>query len=160
MKDVLVSMVPPTEATSIVRGAVLSFQPKPRMVKATLESRGWTASGGQSSDGAQKAGVVVPYPIVSRIRAQQVAESERLGKPATAAVLEKALGVGAGDVPGDKDDAAGQRWRCRSDSAIKRHPVDTRHLQIADHDVVRLLPHTGEGLLAVVRMIDLQARIR
>ncbi len=67
LKDVLVSMVPPAEAASTVRGAVLSFQPKPRMVKATLESRGWTASGGRSSGGAQRAGVVVPYPIVSRI---------------------------------------------------------------------------------------------
>lgn len=66
LKDALGSMLPPAEAGSITRGAILSFPQKPRMVKATMESRGWTASGGHGNDGARKAGVVVPYPIVSR----------------------------------------------------------------------------------------------
>jgi RNA polymerase sigma factor FliA len=53
LRDALGSMVPPAEAAQIMRSAILSFQPKPQMAKATLESRGWTAE-------------VVSYPSVSR----------------------------------------------------------------------------------------------
>jgi len=66
LKDALGSMVPSAEAAKVMRSAILSFHQKPRMVKATLESRGWTASGGRSIGGGQKPGVVVPYPSVSR----------------------------------------------------------------------------------------------
>ena len=51
----------------------------------------------------------MPYASVSRTRAQQVAEPERLGEPAAAAVVEKAFGVGAGDVAGDEDDPPRER---------------------------------------------------
>ena len=63
LRDALGSMVPPTEAAVIMRNAILSFQAKPKMAKATIESRGWTASGGRSM---KSAGVVVSYPSVSR----------------------------------------------------------------------------------------------
>ncbi len=66
LKDELVSMVESAEATTVMGSAILSFQQKPRMVKATLESRGWTTSGGHSRDGVKKPGVVVPYPSASR----------------------------------------------------------------------------------------------
>ena len=39
---------------------------------------------------------------------QQIAQPERLGEPAAAALLEEAFGVGAGDVAGHEDDALGQ----------------------------------------------------
>ena len=58
--------VPPGEAASAMPSAVLSFLQKPRMLKATLDSRGWTASGGHGGDGVSAPGVVVPYPSVSR----------------------------------------------------------------------------------------------
>ena len=65
LRDALGSMIPPAEAVQIMRNAILSFQPKPKMAKASLESRGWTASGGQTARGAQA--VVVPYASVSRM---------------------------------------------------------------------------------------------
>ena len=64
LRDALGSMVPPQEAATIMRNAILAFQQKPKMAKASLESRGWTASGGQNGSGAQ--GVVVAYASVSR----------------------------------------------------------------------------------------------
>ena len=54
LKDELVSMVESAEATTVMGSAILSFHQKPRMVKATLESRGWTTSGGHSRDGVKK----------------------------------------------------------------------------------------------------------
>ena len=71
-------------------------------------------------------------------RAQQVAEPERLREPAAAALLEKSLGVGAGDVAGHEDHALRQRRRRRRQRAVERLAVDPRHLQIADHQVERL----------------------
>ena len=66
LRDAFGTMVPPAEAASAIRSAVLLFQQKPRMAKATLESRGWTASGGHNVKGARTPGVVVPYASVSR----------------------------------------------------------------------------------------------
>jgi RNA polymerase sigma factor for flagellar operon FliA len=54
----------PAEAVQAMRGALLAF--RPQMAKASLESRGWTAGGGQASNGVTRPGVVVPYPKVSR----------------------------------------------------------------------------------------------
>ena len=62
LKDALDAMVPPAEVARLMRSAILSFQ-KPKMARATLESRGWTASGGHAP---AVAGVVVPYASVSR----------------------------------------------------------------------------------------------
>jgi RNA polymerase sigma factor for flagellar operon FliA len=62
LKDALDRMVPPAEARHMMRSAILAFQ-KPKMAKASLESRGWTASGGRAS---ATPGVVVPYTSVSR----------------------------------------------------------------------------------------------
>ena len=66
LKEALGSMVPPAEAATVMRGAILAFHQKPRMLKATLDNRGWTASGGHNNKGFPKPGVVVPYPTVSR----------------------------------------------------------------------------------------------
>jgi RNA polymerase sigma factor for flagellar operon FliA len=66
LKDALLTMLPPAEAVDAMRTAILSFQQKPRMAKATLDSVGWTAGGGQASNGVTAPGVVVPYTSVSR----------------------------------------------------------------------------------------------
>lgn len=66
LRDALGTMVPAAEAAAVMRSAVLAFQQKPKMVKATLDSRGWTASGGRSIAAVPTKGVVVPYASVSR----------------------------------------------------------------------------------------------
>jgi len=64
LRDALGSAVQPAEAAAVIRNAILAFQQKPRMAKATLEGRGWTASGGGAVTPGH--GVVVPYASVSR----------------------------------------------------------------------------------------------
>ena len=91
--------------------------------------------------------------------AQQVGEPEGLGQPAAAALLEKAFRLWSGDRSSDEDHAARERGRRGCDRAIERHAVNARHLEIADHDVVTILTHAGEGLLAIARVINSQARL-
>jgi RNA polymerase sigma factor for flagellar operon FliA len=64
LRDALGSAVPPAEAATIMRTAILAFQHTPKMAKATLASRGWRADGGQTAKRTQA--VVVPYASVSR----------------------------------------------------------------------------------------------
>jgi RNA polymerase sigma factor FliA len=59
LKDALEQMMPAEAAKEALRGAILEFQQKPKMVKATLDSRGWTASGGSATNGVAGPGVVV-----------------------------------------------------------------------------------------------------
>jgi RNA polymerase sigma factor for flagellar operon FliA len=66
LRDALGNSVPAAEAAVVMRSAILAFQQKPKMAKATLDSRGWTSSGGEASNGVTKPGVVVNYPSVSR----------------------------------------------------------------------------------------------
>ncbi len=66
LREALEAMMPRAEAMQAMRGAILEFQQKPRMAKATLDSRGWTAAGGQATNGVATPGVVVPYSKVSR----------------------------------------------------------------------------------------------
>ena len=54
------------EAATVMRSAILEFTQKPRMAKATLDSRGWTVAGGQAGNGVTTPGVVVDYASVSR----------------------------------------------------------------------------------------------
>ena len=68
LKDALVAVMPPAEAAAAMRAAILSFQQKPKMAKATLDSAGWTSSGGYASNGITPPGVVVPYPTVADTR--------------------------------------------------------------------------------------------
>lgn len=63
LKDALGSAVPAAEAAAVMRNAILSFQQKPKMAKASLDSRGWTSSGGRAAPGP---GVVVSYASASR----------------------------------------------------------------------------------------------
>jgi RNA polymerase sigma factor for flagellar operon FliA len=66
LKDALVAVMPAAEAARAMKAAILSFQQKPKMAKATLDSAGWTASGGSANNGVTAPGVVVSYPSVSR----------------------------------------------------------------------------------------------
>jgi RNA polymerase sigma factor for flagellar operon FliA len=66
LRDVLAAVVPASEAATAMRMAILEFQQKPRMAKATLDSQGWTAGGGHATNGVTQPGVVVPYASVSR----------------------------------------------------------------------------------------------
>ena len=66
LRDALEMMVPAEEAAVVMRSAILSFQQKPKMAKASLDSRGWTAGGGQATNGVTQPGVVVNYASVSR----------------------------------------------------------------------------------------------
>jgi RNA polymerase sigma factor for flagellar operon FliA len=61
LRDALGHALPPDEAVQVMRGAILEFQ-KPKMAKASLESRGWTAGGGQAGNGMRAPGVVVNWP--------------------------------------------------------------------------------------------------
>jgi RNA polymerase sigma factor for flagellar operon FliA len=61
LKDALVAVMPAAEAATAMRSAILAFQQKPKMAKATLDSAGWTSSGGYASNGITAPGVVVPY---------------------------------------------------------------------------------------------------
>lgn len=62
LKESLERMMPVEAAKDALRGAILEFQQKPKMVKATLDSRGWTASGGSATNGVTAPGVVVALP--------------------------------------------------------------------------------------------------
>ena len=66
LREALEALMPVAEAKEALRGAILEFQSKPKMAKATLDSRGWTMSGGQASNGVTPPGVVVRYASVSR----------------------------------------------------------------------------------------------
>jgi RNA polymerase sigma factor for flagellar operon FliA len=57
LRDALSTVVPPAEAATVVRSAILAFQQKPKMAKATLDS---------SVHGISTPGVVVAYASVSR----------------------------------------------------------------------------------------------
>jgi RNA polymerase sigma factor for flagellar operon FliA len=50
LRDALGSFMPQQEAAQVMRTAILEFH-KPKAVKASLESRGWTARGGEASNG-------------------------------------------------------------------------------------------------------------
>jgi RNA polymerase sigma factor for flagellar operon FliA len=64
LRDALGSEVPPAQAAAIMRNAVLAFQHKATMAKATLASRGWTVGGGHTVEGSRA--VVVSYASASR----------------------------------------------------------------------------------------------
>lgn len=57
LRDALSAVVPAAEAATVVRSAILAFQQKPKMAKATLDS---------SLHGVSTPGVVVAYASVSR----------------------------------------------------------------------------------------------
>jgi RNA polymerase sigma factor for flagellar operon FliA len=77
LRDALERLMPMEQAKTALRGAILEFQ-KPRMARASLETAGWTISGGQASNGVTKPGVVVNYPSVSRMARSKSASRKGL----------------------------------------------------------------------------------
>src|SRR4029077_17353497 len=51
LRDALGTMMTPSNASAALRSAILAFQQKPKMAKASLESRGWTTDGGHANNG-------------------------------------------------------------------------------------------------------------
>ena len=74
LRDALAGVMPAAEAAKAMRTAILEFQQKPRMAKASTaragpdSQRGWTACQRrrQATNGITQPGVVVPYASVSR----------------------------------------------------------------------------------------------
>ena len=65
LKEALVAVMPERDAAHAMRAAILSFQQKPKMVKATLDT-GRTSLGEGVSNAVTTPGVVVSYKSVSR----------------------------------------------------------------------------------------------
>ena len=61
LRDVLATVTSPAQAREVLRAALQSFDGKPRMAKASLDSRGWTSQGGAASNGITRPGSVVAY---------------------------------------------------------------------------------------------------
>jgi RNA polymerase sigma factor for flagellar operon FliA len=66
LRESLGALMAAPEAMQAMKTAILAFQQKPKMAKATLDSRGWTAGGGHATNGVTQPGVVVDYASVSR----------------------------------------------------------------------------------------------
>ena len=66
LREALGPAVPAAEAATMMRSAILAFQQKPKMAKATLDRRGYAETGGSASNGITAPGVVVNYASVSR----------------------------------------------------------------------------------------------
>jgi RNA polymerase sigma factor for flagellar operon FliA len=64
LRDALGSMTPSAEAAKVMRSAILEFQQKPKMAKATLGS-GWAATA-DADQNEPRPGVVVNYASASR----------------------------------------------------------------------------------------------
>jgi len=64
LRDALGAIMPGAEAAKVMRSAILEFQQKPKMAKATL-GNSWAASG-DASQGQARPGVVVNYASASR----------------------------------------------------------------------------------------------
>ena len=69
LREALAGVMPAAEAAQAMRAAILEFQQKPRMAKATLGAEGWSAGGGQATNGVTQPGIVVRYPGAARRRA-------------------------------------------------------------------------------------------
>ena len=66
LREALGRMMPPAQAAQAMHSAVLAFQHKPKMAKATLDSHGRRESGRDRAPGVTTPGVVVDYASVSR----------------------------------------------------------------------------------------------
>jgi RNA polymerase sigma factor for flagellar operon FliA len=139
LKDALERMMPAEAAREALRGAILEFQQKPKMVKATLDSRGWTASGGSATNGVTAPGVVVTMAPAFARRASE-------GKPKTAVVAA------------DRDYASVSRTaRSKSPSlkglASQRQPLSSRKRSAsvpATSPVTKMTRRASAGVAAAI----------
>ena len=73
LRSALAAAMTPAQASA----AILAFAPRPLMVKASLNSRGWTESGGSSNNGVTPPGVVVPYTVAAPRRMKMAKATTR-----------------------------------------------------------------------------------
>ena len=158
LREALGPVANPAASIEALRQAVIAFAHKPVHGQGRPASR---RSGRRTGRRARASSRARGARLRERVAcgAQQVAEAERLRQPAAAAVVEEALGVGAGDVAGDEDHAPRQRRRGRGHGPVEADAVEPRHLQIADDQIVVMLGDAGEAFLAVAGAVDLEARI-
>src|SRR5438093_11473573 len=76
--------------------------------------------------------------------AQQLPEPERLREPAASALSQKLLRVASHDIAGDEDDAPRQLRGRRLQHPVERLAVQARHLEIAQHQIVRARTHARD----------------
>jgi RNA polymerase sigma factor for flagellar operon FliA len=89
LRESLERLMPLEAARTALRGAILEFQQKSRIGEAMVESAGWSASGGQSSNGVSKPGVVVNYPSAARIaRSKSALRSSKSPRQSSKSVLQ------------------------------------------------------------------------
>jgi len=81
LREALGSAVSPMQASEMLRNAILAFEPRAKMARATIDSRGWTSHGGAASNGVTRPGVVVAYrsPVA---RPAKVSKAVTVPKPA------------------------------------------------------------------------------
>ena len=92
LRMALDAVMPPAQATA----AILAFAPRPVMVKADLNNRAWTESGGRSNNGVTPPGVVVQYtarsvstPVVKAAAPRR--QAARMSRPAVAPSRQRSL---------------------------------------------------------------------
>ena len=91
LRTALAAAMPPAQA----RAAILAFAPRPVMVKASLNNRNWSESGGRSNNGVTPPGVVVQYAARngSKPAVTSVAPRRQVGmsRPAAAPARQRSL---------------------------------------------------------------------
>ncbi|MDO8794714.1 MAG: FliA/WhiG family RNA polymerase sigma factor [Vicinamibacterales bacterium] len=92
LRMALAAVMPPAQATAVL----LTFAPRPAMVKASLNNRDWTESGGRSNNGVTPPGVVVHYAArsVSKPAVKAGAprrQAVRMSRPAAAPASQRSL---------------------------------------------------------------------
>ncbi len=92
LRTALAAVMPPAQATAVI----LAFAPRPVMVKASLNNRNWTESGGRSNNGVTPPGVVVQYaarnvstPAVTSVAPRR--QAVRMSRPAAAPARQRSL---------------------------------------------------------------------
>jgi RNA polymerase sigma factor for flagellar operon FliA len=85
LRDALTTMMSPAEAGAALRSAILTFQQRPKMAKASVENAGWAATGGAVP--VARPAVVVRYPRVKKAmaRAKVNATKRAMRRPVAAA---------------------------------------------------------------------------
>lgn len=81
LRAALAAAMTPAQAQT----AILAFAPRPTMVKASLNNRNWTESGGRSNNGVTRPGMVVQYAAPVRAAALAHAPGRKTATRAKAA---------------------------------------------------------------------------
>jgi hypothetical protein len=77
-----------------------------------------------------------------------------LAQPPLATLLEKRLGVGRPEIPGEKNDPPAQVSMLLPQDGVERWPVELGHAEIRQNDIIALRLELGEGVPAIARGLD------